>query len=126
MNARGFTLIEVVIAFAIVAMFSIAFYESTAVALKLHSKSGRLTRAALVADSAIAQVVRGDVLTERRGEIDGCAWTASAEQVELEGMPQGASLPVVPIRVTVQVRCDPSPTAPADIAVSRVTLLERS
>jgi general secretion pathway protein I len=76
-HERGFSLIEAVVALAIVAAITSAFLASLAHAARLESATNLRTRAVLVAQSALDRAVTGE--PARSGRALDLAWQISAK-----------------------------------------------
>jgi general secretion pathway protein I len=102
-HARGFTLIEVVVAFAILALALGALYEVFGGSLKRSGVSRQRELAALRAESLLSEFrgSGGALPKERRGTDGGFEWTITAKPypAELEERSAWAAE-----RVTVEVR----------------------
>lgn len=126
---RGFTLLEVLIAFAMLAVFLVTFYEAAGAALRLHGKGHRTSRAGLVADSVMSQAGVGEALTigtSLSDTDDGCAWSMSVERWGPAVPGEEESYPVpVPVKVVVEVTCSETSHAD-DVVVERVFLIGRA
>ncbi|KON80387.2 type II secretion system GspH family protein [Azoarcus sp. PA01] len=79
-TARGFSLLEVLVAFAIMAIALGALYQSLGGSVRATAMSGRHTRAVLTAESVLAlyESVPGAGLYAEGGSEDGFAWRISS------------------------------------------------
>lgn len=102
-RARGFTLIEVVVAFAILALALGALYEVFGGALKRGEASRQRELAALRAESLLSEFrgSGGTLPKERRGADAGFEWTITAKPYPAELEERSAWTAE---RVTVEVR----------------------
>ena len=72
MMARGFTLVEALIAFAILAVVLVAFYEAMGTGFRTFEKSAQIGEAVLAAQSQLDLIVAARRLPEaREGTIEG-------------------------------------------------------
>lgn len=72
MNARGFTLVEALVAFAILAVVSVAFYEAMGTGFRTFDKAAQIEEAVLAAQSQLDLIVAQRRLPDaRQGTIDG-------------------------------------------------------
>jgi general secretion pathway protein I len=120
---RGFTLIEVVVAFAILAMSLGALYESFGGSLKRSTSSSRRELAALRAESLLAEF-RGSgglLPAQHRGADSGFEWQITSKPYPAELAEQSAWTAE---RVTVEVRWGAS--AARSLRVESVELVRRA
>ena len=75
MKQRGFTLLEVIVAFGIFVLVAAALFEAGSTALRLHSKADHIGRATLVAESALASLL-ADARAAATGSDGECQWRA--------------------------------------------------
>lgn len=107
---RGFTLVEVLIAFAIVALALVAVHQAFAMALDVSRRSTSVTRAALVAESVLEELevrFRSTGNIAARGVLAGCDWTTDSRPFplpsQLDWLDPGIAARYV--QVTVSVGC---------------------
>jgi general secretion pathway protein I len=102
-GARGFTLIEVVVAFAILALALGALYETFGGTLKRSGIASQRELAALRAESLLSEFrgSGGTLPKERRGTDAGLAWTITTKPYPAELEERSAWTAE---RVTVEVR----------------------
>jgi len=118
---RGFTLIEVVIAFAILGLSLAALYGAFASALSRAQRDAHFSEAMLIAQSLLARAGSEFPLTQPsyRGEWNSYRYELSQEPVN--HAPPSAST-VHTVRVTARVRW-PGSTASRDIEISTLKLV---
>ena len=75
-NERGFTLVEALIAFAILAVVLVALYESMGTSLSGLARAGRFDEAVLIAESRLAELDAMTTLPEAPFEnaVEGTAY----------------------------------------------------
>jgi type II secretion system protein I len=74
LRQRGFTLLEVLVAFAITATVCTAVFGAIGTSLQLHARAERIMRASLLAESVMAEVVAAGDAGARMGTADDCTW----------------------------------------------------
>ncbi len=79
--AAGFTLLEVLVALAILSLTVVVAIQGFAQGLRLLKLSGEHQRAALLADQKIREVVRPEAGTEEGSE-DGFTWQRTVRAIE--------------------------------------------
>ncbi len=105
---KGFTLIEVVVAFAVFALCSAALYETFAGAVRRGAHAREREQAMLIAQSMLSQQRQAPQpwMAERSGRLDSrWRWTINARQVE---SPSDNHLSWRAFEVTVSVRAEMS------------------
>jgi type II secretion system protein I len=112
---RGFTLLEVMVAFAILVIAGVALFEAAGTALGLHTKARDIARATLVAESLMAE----SAVTNSTGDsgvrpVDGCTSRVDTKPWQTKAI--GAAL----VEVRVQVRCGAS-----DVLLTSVQFAKR-
>lgn len=109
LRCRGFTLLEVLIAFTILTMALGALFEVFGGGLRSVGLSERYSRAALVAESRLASlgVESGLRVGELGGAVDDILhWRAVVEPYAAPDAVDYARLPVAPLLITVEVFWD--------------------
>jgi len=88
MNKRGFTLLEVMVAVAILALLLTAIFSSEAVAIRMGHRARRLSQATLLARCKMAEieetVAREGMPAIESHDTDGCCDGAEVEGIECE------------------------------------------
>ena len=109
MNARGFTLLEVLIAMAILGVAVVASIQGFAAGLRLLKLAGDHQDAMLVADQKLREVVTPEENSRDEGTETQFRWSRTVERVptpELSDLTR--SVPWNVYRIEVYVRWDPS------------------
>ena len=99
-NERGFTLVEALVAFAILATVLVALYEAMGTSLKGLDRSGRVDEAVLIAESRLDELKARKTLPESplEGAVEGTAYRWRVEPVA-EAAPEAPELAVSPLRL---------------------------
>lgn len=101
----GFTLVEVLIAFAILAVVMVALYEAAGTGLRSFEAAASVERAVLVAQSRMDRIVAQRQLpAEAAGTVDGTPFTWQVDVLPLpegygELKPQSARLQLIRLRI---------------------------
>ncbi|HXH84120.1 MAG TPA: prepilin-type N-terminal cleavage/methylation domain-containing protein [Candidatus Tectomicrobia bacterium] len=102
----GFTLLEVLVALAVLSMTVVVAIQGFAAGLRLLKLSGDHQRAALVADQKIREVVRPDEGTEE-GTEGAYTWRRTVKAIEAPELVRPGAAPTWKVyEVVVQVRWD--------------------
>lgn len=105
---KGFTLVEVLVAFAILAVVMVSLYEASGTGLRSFEAAANVERAVLVAQSKLDWIVAQRRLPpSASGTVSGTPFTWQVEQLqspeEIASLsPQSVRLQMVRIRVTWQ------------------------
>ena len=106
MNARGFTLLEVLVALAILGVAVVACIQGFAGGLRLLKLSGDHQEAMLIADQKVREVVTPEE-TREDGTADRFQWTRTVSRVETPELRDIARpLPWTVYQIDVRVRWD--------------------
>lgn len=105
----GFTLIEMVVALAILAMVLGALFQSFSSGLRTMGVAEQHLKAALIAESTLARYADRNLLLEpgETGETDGFGWSAQVTPMQDEDLPQPPDVPWQAYRVDVTVSWPP-------------------
>jgi general secretion pathway protein I len=103
---RGFTLIEILIAFAILAVAFAGLLRAFSSGLQATTKAERYAEAVLLARSLLERV--GSEIVIQAGEqsgrgVDGTAWSVRMRPLEVPGERNGQASPYLPYEVAVTV-----------------------
>ena len=88
MKERGFTLVETLVAFAILAVVLVAFYEAMGTGFRTFEKAAQVEHAVLAAQSQLDRLVAlRNIPDVRQGVIEGTAltWRLDVRRVRQEG-----------------------------------------
>lgn len=106
MNARGFTLLEVLVALAILGVAVVACIQGFAGGLRLLKLSGDHQHAMLIADEKVREVVAPEE-TREDGTADRFQWTRTVSKVETPELRDIARpIPWTVYQIDVRVRWD--------------------
>lgn len=107
MKQRGFTLLEVIVAFSVVAVVAAALFEAGSVALRLHAKARNISQATLVVQSVMAELsaVGTDTPGAKSGMSAECAWHAESKRWAPPGTPISTAIQLVLYEVRVEASC---------------------
>ena len=127
-DERGFTLIEALVAFAILAATLVALYEAMGTGLKGIDRSAQVDKAVLVAESKLDELKALKVLP--RAALEGAVehtpyrWHVEAVADEMPETPELAASPVrlQKIKLTVTWR---DGAVSRQVAIERLLLLQR-
>lgn len=92
MKQRGFTLMEVMVALAILAIALVTIFSHQATSIDLGNEARILTKATLLARQQMAEVIAqerlgtGDYEGEVQDSVPPFRWKTTVEEAELEGM----------------------------------------
>ena len=121
---KGFTLVEVLVAFAILAVVMVSLYEASGTGLRSFEAAANLERAVLIAQSKIDWIVAQRRLPpSSSGPVAGTPFTWQVEALAApkdiaDVKPQSARLQMIRIHVTWRGR-----QGPRSIAVDRLVSL---
>jgi general secretion pathway protein I len=122
---RGFTLVEALIAFAILAVTLVALYEAMGTSVRGMARASQLDEAVLVAESRLAELsLLRSLPAQLEGESDGYRWRVTPIEDEGPEAPDLATAPLRAQKVKLTVARREAGVA-KEIAVERVVLLER-
>jgi len=124
---RGFTLVETLIAFAILAVAAVALYEAMGTSVRGLATSSRLDEAVLIAESKLAELAALDALPPTlEGEVEGTIYRWRVTPIADEA-PEAAEFAVSPLRAQkVKLTIAWAENARTkEIAVERMLLLRR-
>ena len=120
-GARGFTLIEALVAFAILATMLVALYGALGTSLQGLSKSARYEEAVLAAEARLAELTATRALPQLLdGAIEGSAFKWHIDVIPDDGPepPERAISPLRPQRIKLEILWQEG-GAPHKIAVER-------
>jgi general secretion pathway protein I len=99
-SERGFTLVEALIAFAILAIVLVALYETMGTSVSGIGRAGRLDEAVLIAESRLAEIeaLRTAPQGEVEGSVEGTAYRWRIEPVA-DATPEPPEFAASPLRL---------------------------
>ncbi len=121
----GFTLLEVLVAFGILALLIGLLFQAFSGGLRAAGSAERRVTAVLLAKSRLAQLeAAGDLAPgERGGELPGgYRWRAEIAAYRDDALGDPARLPLIPYRVELTVAWDPGPGAAASVSLTTLML----
>jgi type II secretory pathway pseudopilin PulG len=105
-NAAGFTLIETLVAFAIVALLLLPMLRSFSTGIASTSRADAVDGATLIAQSTIESLVpevEAARLVDRERQEGAYHVTSRISAYDGDGVPSGPNLPLLPYRISVTV-----------------------
>ena len=103
-DERGFTLVEVLVAFAILSLAAVACYRAAGSGLRAIETAGATERAVLVAQSQMDRLVAlRSVPEERNGLIAGTPYGWQVEVLPAAGLPTAPAQARQPLRLVLTV-----------------------
>jgi prepilin-type N-terminal cleavage/methylation domain-containing protein len=104
-SARGFTLLEVLVSLAFVAIVSVALVRATVSSQQAAQEAERQAGAQIVLRSLLAQVVAAERVPfgVTRGATGSYRWTIAGTPTDAAGLPQRMGVEWTPERVAIEV-----------------------
>lgn len=126
-SERGFTLVETLIAFAILAVTAVALYEAMGTSVRGIATSSRLDEAVLIAEARLAELGALDMMPAALdGAVEGTIyrWRVAPVADETSEVPAFSASPLRAQKVKLIVTW-PENGRTKEIAIERLLLLQR-
>lgn len=124
---RGFTLVEVLIAFAILSLAAVACYRAAGSGLRAIEAAGATERAVLVAQSQMDRLVAlRSVPEDRNGTIPGTPYSWQVEVLPAAGLPPAPPQSRQPLRLVLTVSWNTTSGGPRSLRLERLVFVDRA
>lgn len=126
-DERGFTLVEVLVAFAILSLAAVACYRAAGTGLRAIEVAGATQGAVLVAQSQMDRLVAlRSVPEDRNGIIAGTPYSWQLEVLPAAGLPPAPAQARQPLRLVLTVSWRNGTGSPRSLRLERLVFFDRA